>query len=346
MKDSTLDNPRIEQLMEQLAGKLQTISGKKQYGYLKAPLKSVVDEIVDELAKDGRVAQAYDLWYELREEVLHTYKDDLPPRLPLSQQKEFKRIKNLVIQEAVRLGELSAVFAPPEPEETDEPELDSDKQYALGKAYRDGHGVEQDALMAAALFQKAAARGNDSAAYALAKLLLNGGDGLRRDIPAAVEWLKQSAEAGNQFSQYRLGKLLLQGENVSKDTAEGVRWLTASAERGNQYAQYALGKLYLLGKEIPKDGDAAVRWFTLAAAQGSEYAQYFLDHMDDFRGPSLFSCATRLLRHMSRIFQEQTPKGPARTISFTDKKLRQRIREKKIAMGHKADDYEERMQQI
>ncbi|MCI6297182.1 MAG: restriction endonuclease, partial [Clostridiales bacterium] len=73
---------------------------------------------------------------------------------------------------------------------------------------------------------------------------------------------------------------------------------------------------------------------------------YFLDHMDDFRGPSLFSCATRLLRHMSRIFQEQTPKGPARTISFTDKKLRQRIREKKIAMGHKADDYEERMQQI
>lgn len=119
MKDSTLDNPRIEQLMEQLAGKLQTISGKKQYGYLKAPLKSVVDEIVDELAKDGRVAQAYDLWYELREEVLHTYKDDLPPRLPLSQQKEFKRIKNLVIQEAVRLGELSAVFAPPEPEETD-----------------------------------------------------------------------------------------------------------------------------------------------------------------------------------------------------------------------------------
>ena len=346
MKDSTLDNPRIEQLMEQLAGKLQTISGKKQYGYLKAPLKSVVDEIVDELAKDGRVAQAYDLWYELREEVLHTYKDDLPPRLPLSQQKEFKRIKNLVIQEAVRLGELSAVFAPPEPEETDEPELDSDKQYALGKAYRDGHGVEQDALMAAALFQKAAARGNDSAAYALAKLLLNGGDGLRRDIPAAVEWLKQSAEAGNQFSQYRLGKLLLQGENVSKDTAEGVRWLTASAERGNQYAQYALGKLYLLGKEIPKDGDAAVRWFTLAAAQGSEYAQYFLDHMDDFRGPSLFSCAIRLLRHMSRIFQEQTPKGPARTISFTDKKLRQRIREKKIAMGHKADDYEERMQQI
>ena len=50
------------------------------------------------------VAAAYDLWYSLREEVLWTYKDDLPQRLPLSQQKEFKQIKNLVIEEAMRLG--------------------------------------------------------------------------------------------------------------------------------------------------------------------------------------------------------------------------------------------------
>ena len=65
----------------------------------------MVDEIVDELAKDTRIAAAYGLWYELREEMLRTYKDDLPERLPLSQQKEFKRIKNIVIEEAVRLGE-------------------------------------------------------------------------------------------------------------------------------------------------------------------------------------------------------------------------------------------------
>ena len=59
---------------------------------------------MDELERDERVAAAYSLWYELREEVLRTYKDDLPDRIPLSQQKEFKRIKNIVIQEAVRLG--------------------------------------------------------------------------------------------------------------------------------------------------------------------------------------------------------------------------------------------------
>ena len=124
MRSGTLKNPRIGPLVDQLAERLKRTSGKKQYGYLKAPLKAVVDEIVDELAKDSRVAAAYDLWYQLREEVLRTYKDNLPKRLSLSQQAEFKRIKNLVIEEAVRLGEYTEVFVPgdavdPEPAEAD-----------------------------------------------------------------------------------------------------------------------------------------------------------------------------------------------------------------------------------
>lgn len=82
MEEGTVDNPRIEELMTHLADRLRFLSGKKQYGYLKAPLKAVVDEIVDELARDPRVAKAYDLWYEMREEVLRTYKNDLPERLP------------------------------------------------------------------------------------------------------------------------------------------------------------------------------------------------------------------------------------------------------------------------
>lgn len=104
MQDGTLENERIEQLMKHLSEKLKTTSGKKKYGYLKAPLKSIVDEIVDELCKDPCIAKAYNLWYELREDVLQTYRDTMPERVPLSQQKEFKRIKNLVIEEAVRMG--------------------------------------------------------------------------------------------------------------------------------------------------------------------------------------------------------------------------------------------------
>ena len=410
MREGALDNPRIEQLMEHLARKLKNLSGKKQYGYLKAPLKSVVDEIVEELAKDERVARAYELWYELREEVLRTYKEDLPPRLPLSRQKEFKRIRNMVIEEALRLGYESTVFDPTTPEEPpierDIPEADGEApkepelfvdmehigpegtrnhrgrpsnpyaryqlakiiladpaaepeqfrtalewlteaaeagqvhaQYELGKIYRDGRSVEKDALLAAAWLTRAAEQDSDAAAYALGVLLLTGGEGLAKDVSATVSWLRRSAEGGNQYAQYRLGRLLLQGEEVPREIEEAVRWLTVSAEQGNQYAQYALGKLYLIGKEVPRDPKAAVRWFTLSAAQGNEYAQYVLAYMDE--GPSILSCATRLLHHLSGIFQEQASRGPVRTVTLTDRKLRQRIREKKMAMGHKPDDHED-----
>lgn len=112
MQTGEMESSRIEQLMEELSQSLKGLSGKKQYGYLKAPLKSLVDEIVDELAKDERVKAAYDLWYEMREEVLRTYSDKLPERLPLSQQNELKRIKNMVIEEAVHLGERKPEFVP------------------------------------------------------------------------------------------------------------------------------------------------------------------------------------------------------------------------------------------
>jgi hypothetical protein len=48
---------------------------------------------------------------------------------------------------------------------------------------------------------------------------------------------------------------------------------------------------------------------------------------------------------MGRIFQEQAP-PPSGGISFVDSKLRRKIREKKITMGHKPDDHEEPVQQL
>ena len=104
MQEGALKNKRIEVLLLELSRRLKTLSGKKQYGYLKAPLKALVDEIVDELAKDSRISEAYDLWYEMREEVLRTYRDEIPERVPLSQQKAFKSIKNVIIKEALQLS--------------------------------------------------------------------------------------------------------------------------------------------------------------------------------------------------------------------------------------------------
>ena len=364
MQTGTIENQRIQQLMVELAQRLQKCSGKKQYGYLPPAVKSLVDEIVTELEKDPRIAAAYDLWYREREEVLRTYKDDLPEREPLFRQKEFKRIKNIIVQEAVRLGD----FAPPditsqaetaedfEGESADEPDDTGEAKPSTWwtRRYRAAHqlmrgdeGDPADFSLAFDLLTEEADAGN---ALAMADLVRMYAEGLGRDpdpelaqewYTKALPWLEKSAEGGNALAKYQLGKLLLLGaETVSKDVERAVSLLTECAEEGNQFAQYTLGKAYLLGQDIPQDQGQAVHWLGLSAEQGNQYAQKLLNHVYS----SFFSSTASLLYHMGRIFQEQRPQPVAGMRVAVDSKLKRKIREKKIAMGHKPDDHEEQGQ--
>lgn len=217
-------------------------------------------------------------------------------------------------------------------------------QYALGRLFLKGEEVPKDAGAAIRWLESAAAQGNAFAEYTLGMVYLKGEDA-PKDVARVLPLLTHAAEQGNQYAQYRLGRLLLSGEDVPKDVEAAVRWLTASADQGNQFAQYTLGKLYLLGKDVPRDKEAATRWFTMAAEQGNEYAQYFLDHLDDPFGPSLLQTATRLLHHLGNIFRDQSPppSGSGGIHIAVDKKLLRKIREKKMAQGHKADDHEPTM---
>lgn len=102
--ESTAEPPvSIQQKLLELAMELRTVSGKKQYAYLKKPLKDKVDEIVDELEKLPEVAAYYSVWNGLRDTLEGYYKNRPRQHNPLSQQKEFRAIKNAIIQEAERL---------------------------------------------------------------------------------------------------------------------------------------------------------------------------------------------------------------------------------------------------
>lgn len=96
-------NSSIQQKLLELAHGLSKTSGKKVYGYLKPDVKALVDFIVEELASDDRIAKLYDLWYEQKENTIKTYTDEVPDRIPLAQNKEFKSIKNAIIKEALKL---------------------------------------------------------------------------------------------------------------------------------------------------------------------------------------------------------------------------------------------------
>ena len=372
MRSGSCGSPVIENKLLELSQLLETVKGKKVYGYLKKPVKAQVDAIVDELAKLPEVAECYEVWNGLRDELEGYYKDVPRHRLPLSQQKEFRTIKNLVIQEAENLRQ--GVFTFEDAEMNDEPEMDSgvlpqgvgyqaatllyddeitqaekrealrvleqlwDKDftsaaYHLGRAYRDGLGLLPDDEKAEKWFRRSADTGNVHTLYVLGKLLQEQGR-----LSEAVSWYEHACKSDSQYAQYSLGKMYLLGNGVPKDVSRAIQLLRSSANQGNQYAQYVLGKLCLQGKEVEKNPEAAEYWLTRSAVQGNAPAQFLLDHRQ--HNPSVLLCTARLLHHMSNIFWETLP-PPNPAGGHVESKLMGRIREKKIAMGHKPDDHEE-----
>ncbi len=95
------------------------------------------------------------------------------------------------------------------------------------------------------------------------------------------------------------------------------------------------------GQGLPRDLAQAMMWFSRSAAQGNPYAQFFLEQRNDLHPPSVMLAVTRLLYHMSRIFQDNSVPPAVPMGQQVDRKLRRKIQEKKIAMGHKPDDHEE-----
>ena len=382
MARSICTEPAIEQKMAQLAEQLETVKGKKSYGYLPKSVKKTVDEIVDRLEEIPAVKACYAQWCALQSEVESYYHDKPRERKKLSQEKEFRQIKNAVIQEAerIRLGEIT--FEDVDLSENDEPgqfrgesyacwelrqiirderlsleerdgaaeELerlaergDAHAQYLLGQLYRDGPLLIPDSQQAKHWLTQAAKQGLPEAQYALGKLLLSD-DWEVRDPEAGIRWLREAAENGSHFAAYRLGKLYLEGEAVPKDVPKAVEYLTASAEQCNQYAQYMLGKLCLTGQGVAQDQAQAMVWFSRSAAQGNQYAQFFLERQNDLRPPSVMLAVTNLLYHMSRIFEDHSVPRSSTGLQV-DSKLRRKIQAKKIAMGHKPDDHEEEQSQ-
>ena len=97
------ENPQVEQLLRELANRLSKVKGKKVYGYLRPDLKALVNQIVDELAKDERIAQLYDLWYRDKQAARNVYDERPLQRVPLSENSDFKPIRNAVVRAAVEL---------------------------------------------------------------------------------------------------------------------------------------------------------------------------------------------------------------------------------------------------
>lgn len=307
MRNRICDHPEAERLMQELALQLETVKGKKSYGYLPKKQKALVDEIVDQMEQLPTVAECYEKWWELQSQVEDFYSEKERHRPPLSRQKEFRQIKNTVIQEAetIRLGEIT--FEDDNLDQSDEAEKDENMSWYFRTLRID----VQDEYSSLA----------------------------ERDD--AVESMRELAENGNVHAQYFMGKLYLDGSLVIPDSEAAMNWFHKASINGYAPAQYALGKLLLQGKVIDRDKEEGIQWLTRAAEQGHSYAQCLLERQSASIAPEVFLAVTRLLHHMANIFQDNSLPQSGAGLTHVDRKRRQELREKRLAHGHKEDDHEE-----
>lgn len=278
MQTELCNSPTIGEKMLVLSQLLETAKGKKVYGYLKKSAKAQVDDIVDELAKLPEVAECYAVWNKLRDDLESYYKDTPRQHLPLSQQKEFRAIKNLVIQEAENLRRNIFTFEDAGMVEkyTDHLPETSDYNAVLDyyqalEALDADHITQSEKREALQTLEQLWDSGFAMAAHHLGRAWRDG-LGVLPDDEESKFWFQQSAEVGNNYSQYTLGTLLQEQGRIE----EAMTWYKQAVKAGNQNAQYHLGKLYLQGERGSQDIPKAVEYLTAAAEQGNPYAQYAL----------------------------------------------------------------------
>lgn len=282
INSGTYDNPKLEETLLRLANRLSRTSGKKVYGYLKADVKALINTIVDELAADERIAALYDLWYKQREEGIRTYTDELLERVPLSQNKEFKSIKNAVIQGAMNIAadrtpiEDAEEPSAPDPEA---PEMDADPI--------PDEPIEPDAQDTSYFYgggrKKKQTWWTDE--YKQARKHLYGTKDTPPDFETALVLIEAEAAKGNGFAMHDLGKMHLSGLGCEKDEEQAQAWFAkayhafiaeeSKAEK-KDYLQYRIGKLFSFGYGVEQDYAKAAEWYEKAMAEDNPFAAYAL----------------------------------------------------------------------
>lgn len=289
MKGGVLQNDRIEQFITHLAVCLKTVRGKKQYGYLKADLKNVVDEIVDELAKDSRVAEAYRLWWEIRGRIESIYTETLSELPPLSRCDDFKSIRNMVIKEAMRIGNMT--FEEPASMETDLPEPEDDVEIHFADMGDEDNQEPADNCEEWPLKNdRSVDKESDDSwwtkGYQKAKQYLYGDEDaeILQDFEKAHELFLAEAKKENPLAMCDLGRMSRDGLGCEADADEAYLWykkaltvfLAAEEEKPWKYTEYRIGKMYAAGLGTEQDYLQAADWLTMSANENYRYAQYSL----------------------------------------------------------------------
>lgn len=303
IKNKDYSDSKVCKMLLDLTEDLQSHKGKKQYAFISKDLKMKVDEIVKELSQDDDIQKMYSHWCELQRQIIQVYKDSEIEFPPLWENVEFKKIKNAVIAEAVKLGD-NRFFIDEIEDGNEEVEEETDKDYEPQSPpyippsehqipdtficdYRSGLKRAKKLLYEEKDYEKAynsmlrqAKRGNVPAIFDLAKMHQNGlfvdkneYESNRLYKKALAGFLQLEKKRASDFFEYQTGRIYAL-ETDFQNYEEAKKWFELSAQKGNAYAMFSLANLYYYGKGTEQDYEKAFEYYEKSAMKNCVHSFY------------------------------------------------------------------------
>ena len=206
-------SPELIMKMQLLSEKLQRYKGKKVYGYLDKNTKELVKDIVKLLGADEQISAMYDAWHSYKCEIVRTYTDEIPDKIPIEDNEEFKSIRNAVVKSAAEICSPSA-----------QPEREIDYDYSEMKDRNNDFNY---------LSHRAEIFDEPITFYRLGRYYLEKTD----DMENAEWWLRKAADRGLELAAYLVYKAYRDGKFTERPS-DKLRYLRNAVDAGFGYAEY------------------------------------------------------------------------------------------------------------
>ncbi len=315
IQNSNFTNENLEKIILTLHAQLQSVSGKKVYGYLPKEIKKTVDKIFSEMAKTPQIVAIYEKWCDLERAKYKTYtqkEKDIPP---LERNKVFQPVKNMIIRTVIQMEfpMTDIEIEIPEPTEIDldislpidveainetvDDSIEKSNQNKLyinwSDLYKEAHKLIYSKKSTLDDYKKAekillSEFNNVLALYDLGRLYSTGKSGLKDDEKSFEFYekalqgfiqIEPKAKKVKPYLQYQIGMMYFKGLGTQIDNQKAAEYFEKSAELGNQYAKRLLAFEYISGKNFEKNIDKGISLLTECADSGDSFSCYKLGRL-------------------------------------------------------------------
>lgn len=319
ISQNDVDNAELIDLVAKLHEQLNSSKGKKVYGYLKADVKKTVDQIFIRLAENESIQKMYSLWCEMEQQKHDVYSSARVQFPKLADNKEFKSVKNMIIQTVLDMNSPVVDIEIEEPELTEKTDDDiTDIPPQIDEfdnaIYFDNDDMAANGFSCSSKISPKEPDDSPKSKYYLkwsnaykeaCKLIYNKQSKLE-DFQKAEQLLLNESGAGNVLAIHDLGKLYSTEKIGAKDEEKSFAYYNEALQgfmeieldsdfmfpyepkfdgqiikpvNMRSYVWYRIGKMHCYGLGTEQDHAQSFEWFLKSDQEGNKFAQYSLANL-------------------------------------------------------------------